>query len=181
MTEPAPARLIVLRHAKSAWPDVVDWERPLAPKGREDSPAAGRWLRENGCVPDLVICSTSRRTRETWELVAPELESKPDVVFERRAYRADPEELVELVQEVPESARTVLLVGHRPEVQDLVVMLASAENHDIGQSEDPLRRVSEQYPTAAIAVLELPGTWAELAPGAARLTAFAVPRGSSAL
>ncbi|WP_431044796.1 SixA phosphatase family protein [Streptomyces sp. P1-3] len=66
--------LVLLRHAKSAWPDGVDdQERPLAPRGRRDAPAAGRWLRDVGRVPDLAICSPARRTRETWELAAREL------------------------------------------------------------------------------------------------------------
>lgn len=73
MTAGDSRRLVVLRHAKSAWPDDgADHERPLAPRGRRSAPAAGRRLREADCVPDLVVCSTARRTRQTWDLVFPE-------------------------------------------------------------------------------------------------------------
>ena len=66
--------LIVLRHAKSAWPqEVADQDRPLGPRGLRDAPAAGRWLREHGFTPDRIVCSPTRRTRQTWELVAHEL------------------------------------------------------------------------------------------------------------
>ena len=70
----SPARrLVLLRHAKSDWPDdVPDHERPLARRGRRDAPAAGRWLRKSGYVPDLVLCSTARRARETWQLAEEE-------------------------------------------------------------------------------------------------------------
>jgi phosphohistidine phosphatase len=58
-------RLILLRHAKSDWPDVPDRDRPLAKRGRRDAPKIGRWLREHGYLPDTVICSDARRTRQT--------------------------------------------------------------------------------------------------------------------
>ncbi|MEV4615139.1 histidine phosphatase family protein [Kitasatospora sp. NPDC049258] len=168
-----PARLIVLRHAKAAWPDVPDEERPLAPRGRADAPAAGRWLRDCGRAPDLVICSPARRTRETWELAAAELgaEPEPEVVYDPRAYRAEAADLLDLLRKLPETRRTVLLVGHRPAVQDLVLLLA------VERTDEPSVRVREKYPTAAAAVLALPGTWAGLGPGGALLTEFVVPRG----
>ena len=63
-------RLVLLRHAKSAWPDVADHERPLAKRGRRDAPVVGRWLGASGYVPDAVICSTAARARETWDLAS---------------------------------------------------------------------------------------------------------------
>src|ERR1700735_1567796 len=90
-------RLILLRHAKSAWPDdVPDHDRPLASRGRRDAPAAGRWLRKSGYVPDRVLCSTARRTRETWQLVEEELGAHPQTVFEDRVYGASSAELLDL-------------------------------------------------------------------------------------
>src|ERR1035441_5301802 len=77
-------QLVLLRHAKSAWLDVPDHDRPLAKRGLRDAPGAGRWLRQAGYVPDLVVCSTARRTSETWELAAAELGASPPVRFERR-------------------------------------------------------------------------------------------------
>ncbi|MFI6059993.1 SixA phosphatase family protein [Streptomyces sp. NPDC051286] len=172
MPRSAHTRLIVLRHSKSAWPEgVTDDERPLAGRGRRDAPAAGRWLREARCVPDLVICSTSRRTRETWELVAAELGAVPKVVFEPRVYEATASTLLDVVRTVPERRRTVLLIGHQPGVQDLVLSLA-------GEGDDQaVARVHGKFPTSAIAVLLFPGPWARLGPGSAALTAFAIPRG----
>ncbi|MFF2847335.1 SixA phosphatase family protein [Streptomyces sp. NPDC058001] len=172
MSGSAPARLIVLRHAKSAWPDdVADHERPLAGRGRRDAPAVGRWLRAADNVPDLVICSTARRTRETWELVAPELDAAPQVVFEPRVYDASRHALADVLRATPESRRTVLLIGHQPGVQELVLSLAG------GGDAEALAGARGKFATSAIAVLALPSTWARLTPGTAALTAFAVPRG----
>ncbi|MFD9541912.1 SixA phosphatase family protein [Streptomyces sp. NPDC060022] len=117
-------RLVVLRHAKSAWPDDVgDHKRPLAPRGRRDAPAAGCWLREAGCVPNLVVCSTTRRTRQTWALVSDELEAGTPVTHDARLYQASAWELLGVVRDIPAQVRTLILVGHNPGVQDLVLML----------------------------------------------------------
>ncbi|MFH8472381.1 SixA phosphatase family protein [Streptomyces sp. NPDC018000] len=173
MTSGSFRRLVVLRHAKSAWPDdVADHERPLAPRGRRDAPAAGRWLREADCVPDLVVCSTARRTRQTWDLVSDELEATTPVTYDARLYQASAGELLGVVRDIPAQVGTVMLIGHNPGAQDLVLMLAGeAEGH-------ALERTRTKFPTSAIAVLCLPGPWSDLEPGAARLTEMVVPRGS---
>src|SRR4249919_2827877 len=88
MTESALRKLVLLRHAKSAWPDLPDHERPLAGRGRRDAPVMGRWLRAAGHVPDQVLCSTARRARETWRLAQPALKAAPPVSFEDRIYLA---------------------------------------------------------------------------------------------
>jgi phosphohistidine phosphatase len=155
-------RLILLRHAKSDWPDVPDRERPLAKRGRRDAPVVGRWLRERGYLPDAVICSTSLRTRQTWELVAKELGGSPSVTFEQRAYGAGEMTLLYLARELPGRCRAALIVAHNPGISDLAASLAEAEPH--------LR-----FPTAAVAVLEFDGDWPDLAAGHTRLLDFAVP------
>lgn len=168
----APRRLVVLRHAKSAWPEgVPDHERPLNARGLRDAPAAGRWLREAGHVPDLVLCSSARRTRHTWELAAAQLDTTPPVHYEQRLYGADDTELLDAVRQVPADVGTLLLVGHSPGVQDLTVLLTGEA------TDDTLQRVQTKFPTSGIAVLTWNGPWQALAPGAALLTDFAIPRG----
>lgn len=164
-------RLVLLRHAKSDWPDVADQERPLAGRGRRDAPAVGRWLRHAGIKPDLVVCSSARRARETWKLAAPELRSKVKTSYEQRVYDASPGELIALVNETPEDVSTLLVIGHNPTMQQLAVSLA-------GESDgDALERARNDFGTAALAVLEVPGAWAELELGGAKLVEFAKPRG----
>jgi phosphohistidine phosphatase len=170
-----PARqLILLRHAKSAWPDdVADPDRPLAPRGRRDAPAAGRWLRKAGLVPDLVLCSTARRARETWQLAEEKLDARPRTVFEQRVYGATGAQLLELAHQTSAEVRTLLIVGHFPAVQALTLELASLPQGDAGTA--ALARVRAKYPTAAIAALAFTAGWAGLLPAGATLTHFATP------
>jgi len=162
-------RLVLLRHAKSDWPDVPDQDRPLAKRGRRDAPVAGGWLGRSGYVPDAVVCSTARRARETWELAADGLAralpvAAPPVRYEPRVYDATVLGLLMLVREFPDDWQTALIVGHNPGMAELTVGLTAPPP-------DP----PSAFPTAAIAVLGLPGTWADAGPGEARLLAFAVP------
>lgn len=165
-------RLVVLRHAKSAWPEgLADHARPLGPRGLRDAPAVGRWLATADCLPDLVLCSTARRTRQTWQLAAGELGSVPQVRYERRIYAADDQELLDAVREVPADIETLLLIGHNPGLQELILLLTGEA---IG---DALYRTRTKFPTSAVAVLTWRGSWSDLAPGTALLTDLAIPRG----
>ncbi|MFE9673768.1 SixA phosphatase family protein [Streptomyces sp. NPDC006259] len=168
-----PRRLVVLRHAKSAWPpSVPDHERPLAPRGLRDAPAAGRALADAGCLPDLVLCSTAVRARRTWELASARWGTPPPVRHDPRLYAADVPELLAVARETPAEVRTLLLVGHNPGLQDLVLDLAG------DALDDALDPVRAKFPTSAVAVLAWSApTWADLAPGATLLTWTAVPRG----
>ncbi|KUL43150.1 SixA phosphatase family protein [Streptomyces regalis] len=166
-------RLVVLRHAKSAWPDgVADHERPLGPRGRRDAPVAGRMLAETDCLPDLALCSTAVRARETWELAAAQWGTPPPVRHEPRLYAADVSDLLQVVHEAPPEVETLLLVGHNPGLEELVLALAG------DGLDDTLDQVRTKFPTSAIAVLAWHGTtWRALAPGTALLTGVMVARG----
>lgn len=166
-------RLVVLRHAKSAWPDgVADHQRPLAPRGHRDAPVAGRMLAEYDCLPDLALCSTAVRARETWELAAAQWGTPPPVRHDPRLYAADVSELLAVVHEVPAAVGTLLLVGHNPGLEELVLELAG------DGLDDTLAEVRTKFPTSAIAVLAWHGTsWSALEPGTALLTGVMVARG----
>lgn len=178
MTDPSVRRtLILLRHAKAEWPDVPDHERPLAERGRRDAPVVGGWLAAAGYVPDQVLCSSARRTRETWELVRERLGAEPAVVVEDRVYQATPGSLLEVIREVEPSRRTVLVVGHAPAVPALAAALpAEAVPGADGPAAAAQERMREKYPTASATIMEFSGDWARLQPGAARLVAFVTPR-----
>lgn len=164
--------LIVLRHAKSAWPpDTPDLERPLAPRGRRDAPAVGHWLYAAGHRPDLVLCSPARRARETWELAAAELDAPPPVRHDPRLHHSGVPGLLDALHEVADDIGTLLLVGHNPELEELVVALAGDAVGDTRQ------QAETAFPTSAVAVLTWDGDWTDLRPGAALLTEVAVPRG----
>jgi phosphohistidine phosphatase len=165
---------MLLRHAKSDWPDVPDRDRPLAKRGRRDAPVIGRWLRDHGYQPQIVICSAARRTRQTWDLVAPELGGSPSVTFEPRAYAASAITLLYLVRELPAACRSALLIGHNPGVSELASNLLEAPGDSVSGAGAP-GSPGLRFPTAAVAVLEFDGDWAGLALAQARLLAYTSP------
>jgi phosphohistidine phosphatase len=163
--------LVVVRHAKSDWPaGVADHDRPVARRGARDAGAVGRWLAEHDTRPDIVWCSTARRTRETWDHVLAELGGSPEVRFDDRVYEAAVTDLLAVLRDTPPKTGCVLLIGHNPGVQDLVLTLAD-------RGSDDARALAEaKFPTSALALLEIEGRWDGLDPGRAVLSEFAVPR-----
>ncbi|WP_055717772.1 SixA phosphatase family protein [Streptomyces torulosus] len=160
-------RIVLFRHAKADWPQVSDHERPLADRGRMDAAVAGRKLADSGISFDLALCSTAVRTRETWKLAVHELPERPKTVYEERIYEASPGDLIALLNETPDDAQTVLLVGHNPGVQALAEILA-------GQAEgDARKRMSRRdFPAAAYAVISFEGSWKSLEPGVGTLVDY---------
>jgi phosphohistidine phosphatase len=155
--------LILLRHAKSDWSgNETDIARPLAKRGRHQAPQAGRWLAANVDRIDLAVVSPARRARSTWNLVAAELATAPDVRIEDRLYAAPEQELLEIVRALSDDLGTVVLVGHNPGLEDLVRMLTGQWT---------------AMPTSALAVISVPGPWSSAARGSAVLEASGRPPG----
>ncbi|MFD4834765.1 SixA phosphatase family protein [Streptomyces uncialis] len=170
MSVAEPRRIVVFRHAKADWPDVADHERPLAERGRQDAPVAGRRLADTGISFDLALCSTAARTRETWKLAVHELPHRPRTVYEERIYEASPGELITLLNETPDEARNVLLIGHNPGAQGLTQVLAGSAEGDAAE-----RLAGRGFPTSAFAVLTFTGSWKTLEPESATLTGYWAP------
>ena len=167
---PAGARLLLVRHAKAVPKDVAqDFERALSDRGRADAPETGRWLAQSGFAPQMVLCSPSRRTRQTWQLIAPSLPEPPPVVYDERLYDAAPHTLVTVVAERGRQLGTVMLVGHNSGIHELASALCGSGPPDL------LDRLRAGFPTSGAVLVDLPGGWAGLVPGAGRLAAFWSP------
>ncbi|WP_407519823.1 SixA phosphatase family protein [Methylobacterium oryzisoli] len=164
-------RLILLRHAKSDWPDgVADSDRPLAPRGREAAPRMAAHLAEEGLVPDRVLVSPARRTQETWDLVRPALPGAADETVPQ-LYEASAKRLLDVVRSAPDEAATLMLIGHNPGLQELGHHLLSDDDRD------GLRALARKFPTAAVAVIDLAADrWAEISPGTGTLERFVTPK-----
>jgi phosphohistidine phosphatase len=165
--------ICLLRHAKSSWdhPSLSDHDRPLAPRGRKTAPLVGHFLSTEGLIPDVVLCSTAARTRETWDLVARYLDDGIPVQFDRELYGASVEEMLGALQAISDESERVLVVGHNPGTENLAEALAAR-----GPS-DEFRRLRQKFPTGALAVLEFEGPrWSDLAPGTCRLARFVRPK-----
>ena len=168
--------LLLLRHAKSDWGDLSlpDHERPLSGRGRRAAPEMARRLIADDCVPDLVLCSTARRTRETLDLVANELADaghEPAIEYHEDLYLASPRAMLERVRESGGSAERVMVVAHNPGTHDLAMALAA------DGPERQLDRMHRKFPTAALARVRFDvSTWAEALVGGGRLIGFVRPK-----
>jgi phosphohistidine phosphatase len=160
--------LILLRHAKSDYPDgVADHDRPLAPRGIREAALAGDWIRADVAPVDVVLCSTATRTRETLARTGIEADTR----YEDDLYDTMPGTVLRLVNAVADDVRTLLVVGHEPTMSSLAFALAGP-----GSDADALERMTQKYPTSAIAVLATERPWSRLEFGGATLVDFHVPR-----
>ncbi|MFF3673707.1 SixA phosphatase family protein [Streptomyces sp. NPDC002120] len=149
-----------------------DFERSLSDRGRADAPETGHWLAESGFEPHLVLCSPARRTRETWELIAPALPDGPPVVYDDRLYNAAPDALAAVLAEQGAGRSPVMLVGHNTGIHELATSLCGAGPPEL------LERLREELPTSGVVVVDLPGRWEDLTSDDGRvghLTAFWAP------
>jgi phosphohistidine phosphatase len=164
-------QLFVLRHAKSSWedPGLDDHARPLAPRGVR----AVRVLREHMSAreirPGLVLCSSARRTRETLQGIEP----TGEWAIEDELYGASADGLLERLRRVPDEVTSVMVIGHNPAVQVLVLRLASGAPSTLAAE---LAEVQRKFPTGALATLTFEGGWSELGPGRASLAGLVRPK-----
>ena len=167
----ASRKLLVVRHAKSAWPaGVPDRLRPLGPRGLRDAPRMGQRIRQLVGTVDVVVVSPSQRTQETWALMNAELEHPGPVITDPRVYAAWGAHMLDVVRDLPQDAHTVMVLGHEPGVSELVLSLA-------GSADERLRDlVATKFPTCAVALLSADLPWADFAPGCAVLETFTTPR-----
>jgi phosphohistidine phosphatase len=166
--------ILLLRHAKSAWgqPGLDDHDRPLNRRGERAAEIMAEHIVHNAPRPDLILCSTAVRTRQTLAPLVHRLAAPaPPISFEKRLYLASEPELLARLRAVADEVRAILLIGHNEGVGELA---ASLPGHGVSAT---LASVRSKFPTGALAVLRAPnGAWRELAPGAAELLSFVRPR-----
>jgi phosphohistidine phosphatase len=164
-------RLILLRHAKAAAPGGgSDVDRPLAKRGTAAADRMAAYLAVEQLLPDLVLVSPARRTRETYERVASKLGEAP-VRFEPRIYEALAERLLAVLREAEPGSRGVLMIGHNPGLEALARLLVGYGDRYA------FARMGQKYPTAGLAVIDFDGEdWRGLKPGSGRLERFVTPK-----
>lgn len=165
---PTDRTLLLLRHAKSDYPDgVTDHERPLAPRGIREAGLAGDWIRANVASVDAVLCSTAIRTRQTLARTGITAATR----FEDDLYDSRPSTVLNFIRGTGENVETLLVIGHEPTMSGLASALAGPDT-----DEGPRDETLAKYPTSAVAVLRIELPWDQLEPGRATLVDFHVPR-----
>jgi phosphohistidine phosphatase len=157
--------LYLLRHAKSSWddPGLADHDRPLAPRGLRNAEVLAEQLRAARILPELVLCSTAQRARETLAAVLPAFDGETEILVERALYGSSARELLERLHAVPEAVGSTMVVAHNPGLEELASRLAGDA-------------APERLPTAALVELSSGATWATLGESPCRVVSSTVPR-----
>jgi len=170
-------RLVLLRHAKADpdKPGQDDRDRPLAERGRADAIRMGQFLKESDCVPELVLCSSAQRTRQTLELVLPQLGAAPAVKYLDELYLARWLNIVNIVRVAAKAVGVLMVVGHNPGLEDCARKLARPPGD--AQARKLHEAMREKFPTGAVAVLDFDSSdWAGIQPSGGELEHFTGPK-----
>ncbi|MCE1179685.1 MAG: histidine phosphatase family protein [Micrococcales bacterium] len=153
--------LTLIRHAKSDWSTSAgDHDRPLAARGRAQAPETGTWLAAELPPVDLAVVSTAARAMQTWELVADELPGQVRAMADEDLYTFDGEDVLEVVRSLPATARHAVVVGHNPAMEEAIRLLTGE---------------GVRMRTSSLAVVEIPGEWAQAGDQPGRLIAAGRP------
>lgn len=142
--------LLLLRHAKSSWkqPELHDHDRPLNKRGKSEAPKVGKYLKDHSLVPDLILSSTARRAHDTARMVADESGYSGEIDLYQDLYLSDTACYLDILHCQPDDANRVLVVGHNPDMEELLTFLTDVEEH---------------MATATLAHIDLPiSSWQEL-------------------
>ena len=157
---------------KSSWkvPGLNDHDRPLNKRGRQTAKMMAAYLRRAKIAPDLVICSTAVRAQQTLDPIVKAAKKPPKIVLVREIHEGARRTLWEQLWNLPESAKSVLLIGHNPALQDLALELADADLNKL------LVAAGGKFPTGAMASFRFDGAWKALEPHGAMLASFITPK-----
>lgn len=160
-------RLILIRHAKSAWddPTLADHDRPLNARGTGAARDLGQWLASRGYTPEEVLCSDALRTRETWAGIAPALPAAPEPLLKPALYHAGPDVMLAVLRHA--KAKTVAMLGHNPGIAEFAHRLVA---------QSPASEQFEKFPTGATLVVDFESDWADVDFRQGSAVDFIVPR-----
>jgi len=172
----ASLRLVLLRHAKSAWdnPDLSDHDRPLAPRGARAAKQMGAFISQSGLQPQLILCSSAQRALDTLELAEAAWPRRSEVQIDRSIYLCGVDDLRERIAETGGTARSLMVIGHNPDMEELASSLLTGT----ARQDEAAKALLSKYPTTGLAVFDLPiATWVELCPETTgKLVLFQTPR-----
>lgn len=166
-------RLLLMRHAKSVWPDppIADFDRPLAGRGMRATDLMGRHMADHGLVPQRILGSTAMRVRQTIGQLLPAFAEDLDIRLSAAFYNAMEDDYLSLIREHGRTTESLMVIGHNPATHTTALrLMAETESEDRA-------RLEAAFPTAALAVFELESAdWSTLIAGCARLVSYFKPR-----
>ena len=170
-------RLMLLRHAKSDWSSsgMQDIARPLNERGEAATRVMGGYMARHALIPQRVLCSPARRTRETWAGIAAQWPTEVDVIFDDRLYAATPQSMLSIIRTQDDATGTLLVIGHNPGLQETAESLIASGDIELRE------RLREKFPTTALAVIDFAvDKWSRVHDHAGRLDRYVTPRSVAA-
>ena len=167
------SRLLLLRHAKSDWgtAGLRDIDRPLSSRGVRAAGDMASEIAAAGMVPDRVLCSPARRTRETLAAIRPHLRNEDEVIFVDGLYETGPRDYLGAIVNLGGDADTLMVIGHNPSIQGVALSLAGSGEPAL------LADVAAKYPTGGLAIITFDADdWTRVSPRKGRLVAYIKPR-----
>lgn len=161
-------RLILTRHAKSAWDDPLtpDHDRPLNERGKAAAADLGQWLASRGYVPEKVLCSDAVRTQQTWAGIAPALPATPALELKPALYHAGVDVMLAVLKNA--KADVVMMIGHNPGIAEFAAKLVAKA---------PLNTEFDRYPTGATLVVDfVADSWDQIEFGSGIVDDFVIPK-----
>ena len=159
-------QLVLVRHAKSDWanPELKDFDRPLNERGKQNAPEMGKRLASKKWPVDLIVSSPAKRALKTARLLAKEIHYATDDIDQNRdIYEATIDDLKEVLRGQPDTADSIVLVGHNPGISYFLGFLAGEFMMD--------------FPTCGMAYLELDiASWKQLKMACARVVELDYPK-----
>jgi phosphohistidine phosphatase len=164
--------LLLVRHAKSAWddPSLADHDRPLAPRGEKALIRLRAYLIQAGHLPDVVLCSSSRRTADTLEGIRVALPKRARIELADELYLADAGTMLTRLHRLDAKVGCAMLVGHNPGIEDLASLLTGSGDARMRE------QLAVKFPTGTLVALSFDGDWAALGAGVARIDAMFMAR-----
>ena len=162
-----------MRHAKSAWdsPELADIDRPVAPQGAKAGAKMAAWLKKAKLSPQLILCSTARRARDTLDLIRPALPKTVKTRLMQDLYLALPREVLTCLAKAPEELNEVMVIGHNPGLHDFASWVIGAGD------KKAVADLRKKFPTGAVAVITFDAAkWSKLDGESGSLKSFVTPK-----
>jgi phosphohistidine phosphatase len=154
---------------------MQDAARPLSERGEAAARLMGGYLARHALIPDRVLCSPARRARDTWGGIAAQWAANVEVVFDQRLYEATPQMILSAIRAQNDAARTLLVIGHNPGLQEAAELLIAAGDVELRE------QLREKFPTAALAVIDFAiDKWKSIHERSGRLDRYTTPRSVAA-
>ncbi len=143
-------KIFLMRHAKSSWKDsnIPDHDRPLKKKGEKDAKAMGKMLKSKKLSPDVILCSSAERAKQTAALFKDAISFDEKIELDDKLYMAEISDLITAIKKAPKKAKSVMVIGHNPGLEALLQTLTGKV---------------ETFPTSSIAYISVPiDEWSDL-------------------